>query len=513
MLATRVPSLLLAPKRLDPDYYRPEHIRDERILREFGSVELRETGKFFAGPFGSALPSELYLASGVPLFRVGNVGEMTVIYDGMAHLDEAVHHDLIASEVRPGDLLIVKASVGEKICVVPDWIPRANITQHIIAIHPNGSHDTEFVAAFLFTPYGRRQLERRSLGSIIQYLGVTDAKDVLLPELSSDGERYVGEKVRQAEGLREAGKALARRVAASFNEYFSHYSPAPMTRGYRVRPERLNGRVDAWYHNPRFVHAEAAIRKSGTALAFLGALYPGITNGGTPGDARFGAVGVPWIRGQDFHDGDIYRDTLPRMDTDSEETIKRSRLAVGDLVISIKGTVGDAAAIDEELRGCNINQDIARVPIRDLATADFVAAFCESNLGQVLIEQQVYGAINAFFSLENLRVFPVPDPASVSPYFFQSVSSGRRQSIDLRRTAVRLTTASKQLVEALIEGRVTEAELAAAQQALDRGDTAPDRALLSRLTRAGFDLPGDPLFPDIETLYGALQQSDQPQAT
>ncbi|WP_240341701.1 hypothetical protein, partial [Pseudomonas viridiflava] len=73
-----------------------------------------------------------YLDKGIPLFRVGNVGQFEVLTDNLAHLAPHIHDEPKASEVRSGDLLVVKASVGEKICKVPDWIPRANITQHIL---------------------------------------------------------------------------------------------------------------------------------------------------------------------------------------------------------------------------------------------------------------------------------------------------------------------------------------------------------------------------------------------
>jgi type I restriction enzyme S subunit len=74
-------------------------------------------------------------------------------------------------------------------------------------------------------------------------------------------------------------------------------------------------------------------------------------------------------------------------------------------------------------------------------------------------------------------------------------------------SAERFSTAAKLIVEALIEGKVTEAELIAAQEALDRGDTSLDRALLSRLTRQGIDIPGQPpLFPDLDALYALLEE-------
>jgi type I restriction enzyme S subunit len=65
------------------------------------------------------------------------------------------------------------------------------------------------------------------------------------------------------------------------------------------------------------------------------------------------------------------------------------------------------------------------------------------------------------------------------------------------------------LIEALIEGKVTEAELVNAQEALERGDKTADRALLSRLTRKGVDVSGEPpLFPDLDALYALLAQTE-----
>src|SRR4051794_31025508 len=113
MHTSRVDPKQVETKRLDPDYYHPEHLATEAILKGLGAQLLKEVGSFWAGPFGSELPSSLYLSKGIPLFRVGNVGSMQVLLDGMAHLDPEVHQQLQTSEVHAGDLLVVKASVGE----------------------------------------------------------------------------------------------------------------------------------------------------------------------------------------------------------------------------------------------------------------------------------------------------------------------------------------------------------------------------------------------------------------
>jgi hypothetical protein len=72
-----------------------------------------------------------------------------------------------------------------------------------------------------------------------------------------------------------------------------------------------------------------------------------------------------------------------------------------------------------------------------------------------------------------------------------------------------LTTAAKLLVEALIEGAVSEADLVAAQKALEANDRSADRAILQRLTRKGMDAASEPaLFPNLDALYDALDALD-----
>jgi type I restriction enzyme S subunit len=75
-------------------------------------------------------------------------------------------------------------------------------------------------------------------------------------------------------------------------------------------------------------------------------------------------------------------------------------------------------------------------------------------------------------------------------------------------SAHHLTSAAKLLIEALINGKISAAELVSAQEALVRGDNSIDRVLLSRLTRQGLDVSGSPpLFPDLDALYSLLAQT------
>jgi type I restriction enzyme S subunit len=62
-------------------------------------------------------------------------------------------------------------------------------------------------------------------------------------------------------------------------------------------------------------------------------------------------------------------------------------------------------------------------------------------------------------------------------------------------------------VEALIEGKLTEAELINAEQALQAGNDYFDRRILTRLKTDGVDGQGPALFSDLDELYHLLTQA------
>lgn len=66
--------------------------------------------------------------------------------------------------------------------------------------------------------------------------------------------------------------------------------------------------------------------------------------------------GIPVVKVKDFPDGEVMLDDLLLTSPEIESAYKRSRLRQGDLLISIRGTVGRLAFVPKELEGANITQ-------------------------------------------------------------------------------------------------------------------------------------------------------------
>jgi type I restriction enzyme S subunit len=501
MFITRAAPEQVYTNRLDADFYRPEYLAIDQKLASIDTAPLGACGKFFAGPFGSKLPSNLYLNKGIPLFRVGNVGQFEVLTDNFAHLAPTVHQELISSEVIPGDILIVKASVGEKIAKVPDWLPKANITQHIIGIRPNGVFDSDFICAFLYSKFGRSQLERFALGSIIQYLGINDARTVHAYKPSSIVQKYIGDKVRQAERLMAWANNLQDQIVGlSGTAAIQKALTAIGSTSSWVPSDDLTPRLDPKYYGNR---ALAVLHATESAGVPLGDLVLNICNGFE--EREFFDDGITYITVSEVSSGRLDLSSAPLIHR-STNIPSKARINRKCVLVVRTGSIGTAVKVDERDTSAVISSHLIKLEFDNEVVAAAVACFLNSEGGKVLLRKISYGAVQPQIGQDELLAIPIPQAVVDRAEELLQLMTAYEDSI---RSAKRLVLTSKRLVEALIEGVLAQQQLIDAQKALATDDANLDRDILSRLTTEGMDGDGDPLFPDLGELYDLLAQSQR----
>jgi type I restriction enzyme S subunit len=122
------------------------------------------------------------------------------------------------------------------------------------------------------------------------------------------------------------------------------------------------------------------------------------------------AGGVPVIKVKDFPGGFVRENDLLRTSHEIDAEFARSRLRAGDLIISIRGTVGRVAEIGPGLAGANITQDTARLTIRAEHDARFIRAMLESGFVQAQITRRVTGLAVKGINIGELRRVLIPTP-------------------------------------------------------------------------------------------------------
>ena len=101
--------------------------------------------------------------------------------------------------------------------------------------------------------------------------------------------------------------------------------------------------------------------------------------------------GVPVIKVKDIAQGGVRTTGLLQTSPDIDAKYKRSRVTGGDILLSIRGTVGRLGVVPDELAGANITQDTARIRISCSETRAYVYQALQSDDLQVQIRDHVVG--------------------------------------------------------------------------------------------------------------------------
>ena len=113
--------------------------------------------------------------------------------------------------------------------------------------------------------------------------------------------------------------------------------------------------------------------------------------------------GVPYIRTSDMSGDRLLLETCQRTTPEIDEAYARSRVSEGDLVISIRATVGKALEVPKELDGANLTQGTAKFSPGERVTSGFMKLAFESSYSQAQIGSIAKGATFLEITLDALR--------------------------------------------------------------------------------------------------------------
>lgn len=126
-----------------------------------------------------------------------------------------------------------------------------------------------------------------------------------------------------------------------------------------------------------------------------------------PGQGHEG--GVPVVKVKDIVGGSIQLDQLLLTSPAIDLEYKRSRLKTGDLLFTIRGSVGRTALVPAQLEDANITQDTARIGIAGVG-ARFVREYLAMPLPVRFIATHTLGVAVQGINLRDVRRIPIAVP-------------------------------------------------------------------------------------------------------
>lgn len=121
--------------------------------------------------------------------------------------------------------------------------------------------------------------------------------------------------------------------------------------------------------------------------------------------------GVPYIRVADFPGNKLNTANIKKTSPEIDLQFKRARLIAGDLLLSIRGSVGRLIKIPEALEGANITQDTARLSISPLVSTTFIYWVLLADSTQRRMKNATRGVAVRGINIGDVRAIQIPLPS------------------------------------------------------------------------------------------------------
>lgn len=496
--------------RIDADFYNPSLLAlREKVISKFPTSSLKkESKRMNSGPFGSALLASSYVSKqeGMLFVRPQDCKDLLVdTNNDNVFISFDDHKRLKSSQFKTGDIIITKIGNGiGDMAVVPKSINECNISGNAMGVELN-NHDSYFAIAFLRSKYGQADVIRGLSGGAKPKIDMEAIGNIIFPLMSPVVEKYIGDKVRQAELLREWVKSIDEEITKSFSELVP--TQKKESKIYWVK----SADVDSYRINPKQYDPVVVdiLKQCKSSLDNLESLLDerGISGGATPKGARYQNEGILFCRVQNVKKYSLDLSDSVYIDDETNALLTRSECLENDLILTITGYPGVTSLVTKYDLPLNINQHSVRLGVNNKISAGYLCAALNSDFLKLQVERSAIGGTRDALDYPSVLNLQIPRFDSLKE---SKINECVISFISASKISTKLIKLSKYIVEGVIEGRITEDELIQAQNALEQGDNTLDRAILSKMTDHGYAVAGSkPLFADLDEFYELLEQAKE----
>lgn len=493
--------------RLDAEFYNPLALKTVEKIRAHGKTS--SLGQLISNGYrvvyhGTDSIKGITEDKLLPFLSPTQIDDQGAIdFDAVDKLPLCYKDDYPKGLALAGELLIeVKGNVS-KVGVVPDTFPKnLMISGSLYKATFNADTDSRYVLAFLKSRHGQTLKNRLTSNTIISYIAKDALYSIPLLVVDTRAQKYIGDKVRQAERLRACAKVIYAKVAIKFETLLGSYDKTD-THFERVSPNLLADRLDQNHYKKSLLNCLKLLRSHSHASLSDSSYFLGLTDG-DHGNPKYGP-GPIYLRASEMSGGLIALNSVVTLESEYADRVSASCWArPGEVIFSVVGTLGLTAIVDEQTTGV-MSRGVAKVKSKILPNY-YLKSFFKTHYFQSQLERHSVGSVQRGVYLSALEqiIVPVFDEKT-----HDEIATQEKLADDMVRASRSLTEAATLLVEALIEGQLDESLLKAAQMLLEGGNDSIDRSILNRLKTDGIDGRGQPLFSDLDELYCLLAQAQE----
>ncbi|MCL1058684.1 restriction endonuclease subunit S [Shewanella gelidimarina] len=169
-----------------------------------------------------------YVHAGIPFLRSKNIREYEVDWNDMKFVSPEFHKKLSKSNLKPGDVAIVRTGKPGTTCVIPDGLAEANCSDIVIARVNNDVLCAHYLSYFMNAlAYG--QVNAHIVGAVQQHFNVGSAKKLEVPLPPRSIQAKIVEILKAIDDKRrlnqQTNQTLEKMAQTLFKSWFVEFDP------------------------------------------------------------------------------------------------------------------------------------------------------------------------------------------------------------------------------------------------------------------------------------------------
>lgn len=441
--------------RIDSQYYRREFVINNFKLNKLKSERLSNI--IYEGDYGILPNSEDYCEQGINFVRGTDLRDLSINNEGLIKVPENYYSKKYA--LRQGDILmLIKGATIDaewSVSVVPNIDYKAIYNGSIFRIRLKEEYNPYYIAAYMSTKYFLLQKKRAISNTGIFYNDKNSIEKFLIPITSPEIQKYIGDKVRKAEELREEAKKVEFSIKEIMNEIVSIEMSKSMM--WNLNPIYISDRLDCKYNYKYFYELKEKFVKKGLNVVEFGSLIEKKMSEPQTDSSDFIQSGIPVLRITDIQEDSLNFESCARISEEVYEKLKEFQLTPNDIIFGLSGTVGRAIVVPNEIPDKVItNRRVAKVTLKDPKLAHYIVSFLNSECGVAQLLREATGGVQKNLRLEDITKIKIPLPENK---YIDSIESKCKEKVKLLDQSKKLIIEAKKDVEDLIEGNFDMSKL------------------------------------------------------
>ena len=430
--------------RLEGEFYKYDYLNAIDKIKKIRFLPLENlVDDIKDGPGGWDINISDYVEQGVPMLRTIN------IVDGLVNLDECVfidiekHKQLKRSRVVKNDVLLsVRGTIGKSAVYSKNF--EANINAALVKITlKDNIIDPYFLVAFFNCKYGRLQTERIANGAVQLNMNLTEAKSNLIPIPSPEIQKYIGDKVRKAEELREEAKRLKKEAEEILNKELNlkdveFYIKQTNNKKYSwTESIEIEDRIDSEFYKPKYRYLSKLNNMS--ELSYYYKISKKRINKNI--DRKIKYIDLSSVN-----------NIIEPSDFNTKELPSRAQFLVkeGNLIISTLKGSNKISIIPEHLNDSVCSTGFIVIASKSHLTTEYLYLVFSNKVFNMQIERYSTGSIMSGVNHDNFNKMLIP--VISNKQIIDTITNKIRKHFRLLYYSKQLIQEAKQDVEDLIEG-------------------------------------------------------------